>query len=728
MSHSSKPTKAGARKAPVGSNQRLSLVRNIGIAAHVDAGKTTLTERVLYYTGASHKIGEVHDGAAHMDWMAEEQAHGITITAAVTQAPWRGHLLQIVDTPGHVDFTIEVERSMRVLDGVILVLDGVRGVEPQTETVWRQRCRFGLPVLFFVNKMDRPGADFLRVLAHIRESLGVMPVAITVPVAPGQFGLPDVPVAAGNPSGPPGGPQSGPQAVVDLLRGELLHFAGEQGDQVYAEPCPPAVWAALADLREGLLLAAAEFDEALADQVLAGAEADPRPDPARLIAALRRGTLAGRLFPCFGGSALRNLGVQPVIDGAVDLLPAPLDRPPAQARRPDGALETVALSHDGPLAALVFKVQLWDGRRHCFTRVYRNRLVPGDTVAFMTADGRVVREQVARIFDVDAGRKTRLDAAGPGQIVLLAGLRHAATGDTLCDPGHLLALERIEARSPVLSLAIEPAAGTDEERLLEALDKVQQEDPTLRVHEDPETGQRLLAGMGELHLQIVLERLEREFGQRVRSGRPAVAVRETIAQTGTGEALYARPPSPDSKQPELSAWAAVTASPRPRGAGNRVDCTPRVRPAGSELTLAQRQALEAGASVALAAGPLHGAPIEDCAIVLTEVELFGAASTLEALQAAAARAVGKALGAAGPVALHPLMRVEVLVPEDNLGSVLGDLQQRRAAIQATGTRDGTANILAEVALATLLGYTTDLRSLTQGRGQFSMQFDRFDLV
>lgn len=723
MAQSSKSAKSPARQAPAGSAQRLASVRNIGIAAHVDAGKTTLSERVLYYTGASHKIGEVHDGAAHMDWMAEEQAHGITITAAVTQAPWRGHLLQIVDTPGHVDFTIEVERSMRVLDGVILVLDGVRGVEPQTETVWRQRCRFGLPVLFFVNKMDRPGADFLRVLTHIRESLGVMPVALTVPLAPGQFGWPETPADAGQVP-----LSSDPRAVVDLLRGELLHFDGAQGDQVRAEPCPPAVWAALADLREGLLLAAAEFDEALADQILAGTEADPRPDPAQVLAALRRGTLAGRLFPCYGGSALRNLGVQPVIDGAVDLLPAPLDRPPAQARRPDGALETVALGHAGPLAALVFKVQLWDGRRHCFTRVYRNRLLPGATVAFMTADGRVVREQVARIFDVDAGRKTRLDAAEPGQIVLLAGLRHAATGDTLCDPEHLLALERIEARAPVLSLAIEPSVGSDEERLLEALDKVQQEDPTLQVKEDPETGQRLLAGMGELHLQIVLERLEREFGQRVRSGRPAVAVRETIAATGRGEALYARPPSPDGKQPEWSAWAAVRASARTRGAGNQIDVAARVRPAGTELTPAQQDALAAGAGAALAAGPQHGAPVEDCAVAVTEVELFGAASTLEALHAAVARAVGKALVAAGPVAMHPLMRVEVLVPEENLGAVLGDLQQRRAAIQATSSRDGAASVLAEVALAALLGYTTDLRSLTQGRGQFSMQFDRFDLV
>jgi elongation factor G len=678
-------------------------VRNIGIAAHVDAGKTTLTERILYYTGASHKIGEVHDGAAHMDWMAEEQDHGITITAAVTKAPWRDHLLQVVDTPGHVDFTIEVERSMRVLDAVVLVLDAVRGVEPQTETVWRQRCRFGLPVIFFVNKVDRPGADFLRALDAIRERLGVEPVAVTVPLADQQ-------------------------ACIDLLHRRLLHFGGEQGEQVTSEPCPEEQWASVAELREALLLAAAEVDEGLADLVLSGGE----PEPQVLLEALRRGTLAGRIFPCFGGSALRNLGVQPVLDAAVDLLPAPLDRPAAIARRPDAEPETVAIGAPGPLVALVFKVQMWDGRRHCFTRIYRNRLKAGDTVAFQGADGRVVSEHVARIFDVDAGRKTRLDEAGPGQIVLLAGLRHAATGDTLCDPAHLLTLERIEARQPVLSLAIEPAAGSDEEKLLEVLEKVEQEDPTLRVDDDPETGQRLLRGMGELHLQIVLERIEREFGQRVRSGRPAVAVRETINRKAEAEVLHSRPASPDGKQPELSAWAKVAVAPRARGAGHEILCSPGVRPDGAALSPEQQQALAEGLGAGLLSGPLQGAPVDDVAVTLTEVELFGPQSTPDALQAAAARALAKALAAAQPVALRPVMQVDVVVPEANLGAVLGDLQQRRATIQATETnRDGpddSARIRCEVALEALLGYTTELRSLTQGRGQHSMQFERFDIV
>ncbi len=677
----------------------LSHVRNIGVAAHVDAGKTTLTERILYYTGASHKIGEVHDGAAHMDYMAEEQSHGITITSAVTKAPWRDHVLQIVDTPGHVDFTIEVERSMRVLDGCILVLDGVRGVEPQTETVWRQRSRFNLPVLFFINKMDRPGADFEHSLASIRKRLGGDPVAITVP-------LPDQ------------------HSVVHLIEKTLLKFTGELGQEVISEPCPESIWQQVSVYREGLLLAAAEADEGLADRVLSGDE----PDSGELWAALRRGTLAGRFFPCFGGSALRNLGVQPVLDAAVELLPAPLDRPPSSAVRPDGTLETVAMDGKGPLAALVFKVQMWEGRRHVFTRVYQNRLRPGDTVAFLTADGRTVKEHVARIFDVDAGRKTKLDVAEPGQIVLLAGLRYATTGDTLCQPGHLLSLERIDTRDPVLSLAIEPAAKADEEKLLEALDKALQEDPTLRVEEDRETGQRLLRGMGELHLQIVLERLEREFGLKVRTGRPAVAVRETVRATAVGDALYAPPPVPDQRIPERTARVVVNISPRDRGAGILVHNAASVLPEGAVMSPEQVQAVETGVRLALAAGPLQGAAVQDVEVAVSQVELFGQASTTEALSAAASRAVHKAVEKAEPALLRPLMAVEVVVPESNLGAVLGDLQSRHAVIRDTRTEGETVTIDCEVALERLLGYTTDLRSQTQGRGQFSMQFDRFDLT
>jgi elongation factor G len=452
------------------------------------------------------------------------------------------------------------------------------------------------------------------------------------------------------------------------------------------------------------------------------------PEPAELWAALRKGTLAGAFFCCFGGSALRNQGVQPLLDAVVHLLPAPLDRPPSVAARGDGETEEVAMDPKGPLAALAFKVQLWEGRRHVFTRIYRGRLRPGDTVELQTADGRILKEHAARVFDVDAGRKSKLDEASAGQVVLLAGLRHASTGDTLCQPGHLLSLERIEARRPVLSLAIEPSAAAEEDKLVEALGKIQEEDPTLRVEEDAETGQRLLRGMGELHLQIVRERLEREFGLRVRAGRPAVAVRETIRAAAAAEALYAPPPVPDQRVPERMARAAVKLAPRSRGSGNRIQLQPRVLPEGAALTPDQGKALETGAQMALEAGPLQGAAVEDVEVRLTEVELFGQASTPEALAAAAARAVSKALQSGSPAALHPVMSVEVVVPEENLGTVLGDLQARRALIRDTLREAGSVTIACEVPLERLLGYTTELRSQTQGRGQFSMLFDRFDLV
>jgi len=686
---------------------RLSHVRNIGVAAHVDAGKTTLTERILFYTGASYKIGEVHDGAAHMDYLAEEQRHGITITSAVTKAPWREHLIQVVDTPGHVDFTIEVERAMRVQDGCILVLDGVRAVEPQTETVWRQRARFNLPALFFVNKMDRPGADYRESLAAIRRRLKAEPVPITVPLT-----------EAADAYAP------NEHTVVHLIDRTLIRFRGEQGERVETEPCPTDLWARLAADREALGLAAAEWDDRLTEQVLAGED----PEPAALRAAIRRGTLAGRLFPCYGGSALRNLGVQPLLDGVIDFLPAPLDRPPAIGRRPDGTNEEVVLGSEGPLVALAFKVQLWDGRRHVFARIYRNTLKPGDTVEFIGPDGQTRREQVARLFDVDAGRKTKLEQAEPGQIVLIAGLRFATTGDTLCAPGHLLGLERIEARAPVLGLAIEAAAGTEEDKLLEVLDKVTQEDPTLAVEEDPETGQRLLRGMGELHLQMVLERMEREFGVRVRSGRPAVAVRETIRRPAAADAFFTTPPAPDGKHLDLMARVALALEPLARGTGIRVAVAPRVLPEGVALSEEQRRAIESGLRSGLESGPLQGAALLDLDLRVREVELFGPGSTPEALAAAAGKALRQALAAAQPALMQPVMALEVIAPEVNLGAVLGDLQSRAAMITDTGSRGETAEVRAEAPLAALLGYTTTLRSLTQGRGQFSMEFLRFDLA
>ena len=678
----------------------LNAVRNIGVAAHVDAGKTTLTERMLYYAGASHKIGEVHEGAAHMDYMAEEQEHGITITAAVTKLPWRDHLIQLIDTPGHVDFTIEVERSMRVLDGCVIVLDGVRGVEPQTETVWRQRTRFLLPALFFVNKLDRPGADFERALATARDRLGVEAVAVTAP-------LPDY-----------------DGTVVHLIDRTRLRFTGERGEQMESEACDPATWDWARPWRESLLLAAAEMDEALAEQVLTEQE----PDPAVVWAALRQATLAGRVCPCFAGSALRNQGVQPLLDGVVRLLPAPPERPSSLAHRADGGEEWVAMDPIGPLAALAFKVQMWEGRRHVFARLYRGTLKAGDEVAIPGPDGAVRRERVARLFEVDANHKARLDQVSAGQIVLLAGLRWATTGDTLCAPDHPLWLERIETREPVLGLAIEPQSSSDEEKLLEALDKLQQEDPTLRVEEDQETGQRVLRGMGELHLQIAGERLRREFHVNIRVGNPDVVLRETVAQAAEADSLFHRViEQPDGKKLELKAWARVAVEPLPRGAGATVAAEPRVRPEGVELNPAQREAITGAVEDVLANGPTTGAPLRDLAVRVLDVELFGALSDPRALRVAVAEAVRKALARAGGLVLRPIMATEVVVPESDVGAVLGDLQSRRAAIRDTTSLGEVTAIHCDCALDRLLGYITDLRGMTHGRGQFTMRFDRFDV-
>ncbi len=675
----------------------LEHVRNIGIAAHIDAGKTTLTERILFYTGALYKIGEVHDGDAHMDYMAEEQNHGITITSALTKAKWQDHLIQIIDTPGHVDFTIEVERSMRVLDGCVIVLDGVRGVEPQTETVWRQRSKFNLPALFFINKIDRAGADFDHVMTTIGKRLGAKPLPVTVPLVEKN-------------------------AVIHLIDRCLIQFDGEHGEQVTREPCAPALWEQFADYRESLLLGIAECDEAFADQVLAGEE----PEPEKIWSALRTATLKGDVCPCFGGSALRNLGVQPLIDGVIKLLPSPLERPASSAFLPDGSTTPIAMVNNQPLVALAFKVQMWEGRRHVFARIYRGQLKPGDTVRFSKPDGKVITEHVARIFDVDAAKKSRLDLASAGDIVLLAGLRHASTGDTLCHPDHPVLLERIDTREPVLSLAVEPASSSQEEKFLEVMEKLQEEDPTLLFGSDPDTGQNLLRGMGELHLQIIIERLEREYNLEVRTGKPAVALRETITQAAEATLLF-QPPVELSRKEQLKAQVTVAVAPLPRGTGITTSLVPQLLPEGSQLTPQQQAALDQGVKFALGGGPLEGAPLQDLSVTIRQVELFGPLSTVEALTSATARALRKALESASPALLQPIMKAEVVVPEENLGAVLGDLQSRHALIQDTERTIESATIHCEVALASLLGYTTELRSMTQGRGQFSTLFERFDI-
>jgi elongation factor G len=672
-------------------------VRNIGIAAHIDAGKTTLTERILFYTGASHKIGEVHDGAATMDFMAEEKAHGITIGSAVTQCPWKEHLIQVVDTPGHVDFTIEVERAMRVLDGAVIVMDGVRGVEPQTETVWRQASRFEIPRVLFVNKMDRPGADLQRAMESVEKRLGGHPVPVCVPLADDL-------------------------TVMDLIRGEIVSFSGDRGVDVSRSPIPDHLMDLYQEHRETMLLACAEEDPELEDMVLE--EADIPMD--RIVSALRSGTMSGRMHPVFGGSALRNWGVQPLLDGVLSLLPNPLERPPAIARNAKTNEEAlVEMTAEGSLLALAFKVQLWDGRRHVFVRIYRGRIDPGQQVVLA---GRDKKERVARIFEVNAGNKSRANGASAGQIVLLAGLRHATTGDTLCaeDAPELL-LERIDTKEPVLGLAIEAQSSAEEEKLLEVLGKICEEDPTVRFVEDKDTGERVLRGMGELHLQIIFERIQREYGLKVRAGRPSVMTRETIAGSGKGNVLVDRLLHIGDSPMPLKARCVAEVSPQARDAGISLQVEPTILPAGMSLTQAQAEAVEAGVKDATTAGPSEGAPLQDVAVRLTQVQLFAEGSTPQALRIAASQAVREAMVKGGGLVLRPLMKVEVVVPDENLGSVLGDLQSRGASITGQESEMGTSTIHAECGLHKVLGYTTQLRSMTRGRGQFTMEFARFDV-
>ena len=671
-------------------------VRNIGIAAHVDAGKTTLSERVLFYTGASHKIGEVHEGAAHMDWMAEEQAHGITITAAVTQCPWKDHDLQLVDTPGHVDFTIEVERSMRVLDGAVIVMDGVRGVEPQTETVWRQANRHRVPRLVFVNKMDRPGADFSRTLDMIGTRFREVSVPVTVPL-----------------------PATG--EVLHVIERTHWSFSGEKGSIATIRPLTDDEAAILAPYRESLLMTLAEHDEGLADRVLADLEVSDD----EVWAVLRRLTLSNVLRPAFGGSALRNWGVQPLLDAVIRLLPSPLDRERPIGTLPGGELESVDMDPDGPLVALVFKVQLLDTRRHCFARVYRGRIEPGMEVRLA---GRDMTERVARVFGVDANRKTRVDVAEPGRIALLAGLRWASTGDTLCAPDHELLLERIDAREPVLGLAVEPVSSKDEEKMLEVLAKVAEEDPTVRFEEDSETGQRILKGMGELHLQIVFERVSREFGLELRHGRPSVVHRETIRAAASAVGGVDRVMEMGVHRVEMRADCAVRVEPLARAAGLEVVCAPRWEPPEMSPTAEQRAAVEAGARDALSGGPIEGSKLQDLRVVVERVVTAGAASTPVALRIAAAQAVRDAIGKAGGLLLQPIMKVQVTVPDENTGSVLGELQAKGATILGHDNQGELTIVDAECGLSSLIGYATALRSQTRGRGSFTMEFDRFDAI
>ena len=678
---------------------KLARTRNIGVVAHIDAGKTTVSERFLFYAGRIHKIGEVHDGQAQMDWMPQERERGITITAAATTIEWKTHEIHLIDTPGHVDFTIEVERSLRVLDGAVVVFCGVSGVEPQSETVWRQADGFHVPRLSFINKMDRAGADFASVVEEIRTRLGAKPVPIQLPIgAEDQF-----------------------KGIVDLVTEKALYFSGAEDDNPTEEVIPAGMADEVAAAREKLIEAAADYDDAIANAFLEG-----QPIPvATLKAALRKGVIACGIVPVLAGAALRNKGIQTLLDAVCDYLPSPLEVPPVEGIVPGtGEKVTRPPEDSAPFCALAFKVAMDEGRKNVFLRIYSGVLKPGDEIQ----NARTKRnEKIARLFSVHANRRERIERAGAGSIVVSMGLKDVGTGDTLCSPKAPILLDSIVVQEPVISRAIEPKTQAEKEKLDFGLGKLADEDPTFRFGEDTETGQTIIRGMGELHLDILVDRLRREYGVDANVGRPQVVYRETLAGAGEGEARFERTLEDES----LFGHARVRVAPRARGSGNELRMAlvkPEVVAGAPKIPDAPPAILDAameGAREAMRSGP-QGYPFEDIEVVITGIEYRPDASTPAGQKAAVGEALRQASRDAGTRMLEPIMKVEVTAPEQNVGDVLGDLNARRAQIQDVGFRGTQRVVLAKVPLRRMFGYSTDLRSATQGRANYSMQFEAYD--
>ncbi len=678
---------------------KITRVRNIGIVAHIDAGKTTVSERFLFHSGRIHKLGEVHDGEAQMDWMPQERERGITITAAATTIAWRGFDIHLIDTPGHVDFTIEVERSLRVLDGAVVVFDGVSGVEPQSETVWRQADKFRVPRISFINKMDRAGADFPGAIEEIRTRLGARPIPIQLPI----------------------GAEDRFTGVVDLIRMRALYFSGDETEAPREDDPPAAMADEVAAAREKLIEAAADFDDAIANAFLEGQPIDE----AALKAALRKGTIDCAIVPVLAGAALRNKGVQPLLDAVCDYLPSPIEVPPIKGVVPGSEEPASRPPEDtAPFCALAFKVAMDEGRKAVYLRIYSGVLKPGDEVQ----NARTRRnEKVARLFSVHANRRERIERAGAGSIVVAMGLRDAGTGDTVCSPKAPILLERIDIYEPVIARAIEPKTQAEKEKLDFGLGKLADEDPTFRFGEDAETGQMIIRGMGELHLDILVDRLRREYGVDANIGKPQVVYRETLAKPADAEARFERVVDDDT----LFGHAKVHVAPRPRASGNSLRMAvvkPPVVPGAPKIPETPQVILDAameGAREAMRSGP-QGYPIEDIEVAITGIEYRPDASTAAGEKAAVAEALRQAWRDAGTRLLEPIMKVEVISPEPNVGDVLGDLNARRAQIEDVGFRGQQRVIIAKVPLRRMFGYSTDLRSATQGRATYSMQFETYD--
>ena len=670
---------------------KINHIRNIGIIAHIDAGKTTVTERILYYTGRSHKIGEVHDGEAVMDWMVDEQERGITITSAVTTCDWNNYEIHVIDTPGHVDFTIEVERSLRVLDGAVGVFSAVEGVEPQSETVWHQADKYGVPKMAFINKLDRVGADYLGTVEMMKERLKASPLILQLPVGQGDDFT----------------------DVIDLIKMKQIRWDEETlGATCDLLPIGDEYLAQAEEYREKMIETVAEYDDELLETYLS----EQPIDSSKLLDAIRNATISLELVPVLCGSALRNKGIQPLLDAIVNFLPSPIDIPPIKGSHPDTGEVIQCIAKDSePLAALIFKVSMVEGRKLSFVRVYSGKMKAGGEVYNPALKK---KEKLARILQMHANKRERIDTVGAGIIVGVVGLKDSSTGETLCFAEHPVLLENIEIYEPVISVAIEPKTHADQEKMDEVLQKFMAEDPTLIVRKDEDTGQTLLSGMGELHLEVITSRMQREFNTNVNVGKPQVVYRETIADQAAGAAVFDK----EIAGQRLYGEVKLTIAPLLRGSGNQFQS----QISDDELPQNFIDAARKGALESLESGSLMGYPVVDVEVTLLSVRHKDSLSTELAYTVSASMASREALSKAGPFLLEPIMDVEVFVPEAFTGEVIGDLNSRGGKIESIDHKLGSQIIKVTVPLSHMFGYSTSLRSATQGRGTFTMHFSHFD--
>jgi elongation factor G len=676
----------------------LAKVRNIGIMAHIDAGKTTTTERILYYTGINYKIGEVHDGAATMDWMEQEQERGITITSAATTCFWHDHQINIIDTPGHVDFTIEVERSLRVLDGAVCVFDGVAGVEPQSQTVWRQATRYGVPRICYVNKLDRTGASFEYCVKTIRERLHTIAAVLQLPV----------------------GSEQKFQGVIDLVKMKALMWRGETaiGEDYVVEDIAPDMLAAAETAREELIHVLADNDDEFAELWLEAEDSGDVLSQAQIKAAVRRAVISNKITAVICGSSFKNKGVQPMLDAVIDYLPSPLEIPPIEGFKP-GHPEIVIHKHtsnDEPLAMLAFKIAADPHLgKLTYIRVYSGVLKAGQQVLNSTK-GR--KERIGKIYQMHANKRQEIDEIGAGMIIAVMGLKDTTTGETLCDPANPVVLESMDFPAPVIEQAIEPKTKSDQEKLGIAIQRLAEEDPTFRVHTDEETGQTIIAGMGELHLEVMIDRMKREFKVEANIGKPQVAYRETLRRAVDKVEYIHKKQSGGSGQ-----YAKVLIALEPTAPGTGYEFVNGVT--GGRIPKEYIPAVDHGIKEAMAFGPLAGYPVEDIKVTLLDGAYHDVDSSELAFKIAGSMVFKEAARKADPALLEPLMAVEVTTPEDYLGTVIGDINSRRGHVQSMEEAHGNQVIKALVPLSEMFGYVGDLRSKTSGQASYSMEFDSY---